>query len=129
MMNIVLDTNVLISCLINPDGNPAKILNMILNGDLFVLYDIRILDEYKKVLKREKFGFTKDLIIPFLDFIESEGINIIPNPSRVKFKDKDDKKFYEVAISGNAKYLITGNKTHFPKEKFIVNPTEFLKLI
>ena len=121
-MNIVLDTNVLVSGLLNPVGNPAKILNMILNYNLVILYDVRILDEYNRVLRRDKFGFTEDLIIPFMDFIENEGISITPNPSTVKFKDEDDKKFYETALSGNAEYLITGNKTHFPKEKFILTP-------
>ena len=32
--------------------------------------------------------------------------------------DEDDKKFYEVAVTGEADYLITGNKKHYPKEKF-----------
>jgi|WetSurMetagenome_2_1015567.scaffolds.fasta_scaffold46518_2 uncharacterized protein len=125
-MNIVLDTNVLVSGLINPDGNPAKILNLILNNELVVLYDVRILDEYNRVLRRDKFGFTEDIIKPFIDFIESEGISITPNPSSLKFKDEDDKKFYEVAISGNANYLITGNKSHFPKEKIVISQTELL---
>jgi uncharacterized protein len=125
-MNIVLDTNVLVSGLINPDGNPAKILNMVLNGEIILLYDIMILDEYRQVLRRDKFGFPEDIVEPFLDFIAGEGISVTPNPTSIKFKDEDDKKFYEVAISGNADYLITGNKIHFPREKTIISPTEFL---
>ena len=53
-MNVVVDTNVLVSGLINPDGNPARILNMILNSNLTVLFDERILSEYRNVLKKEK---------------------------------------------------------------------------
>lgn len=125
-MIAVIDTNVLVSGLINPNGIPAKIVNMMLNLDIITLYDIRILDEYSDVLKRDEFFFPDDIIIQLLDFIKNEGISVTPNPSSVKFKDEDDKKFYEAAISGNADYLITGNKTHFPKEKFIVTPAEFI---
>ncbi len=126
-MNVVVDTNVLVSGLINPDGNPAKILNMILNSNLTVLYDERILSEYKNVLKREKFNFPDDLINPLIEFIRSEGISVISEPIALKFPDEDDKKFYEIALTGKADYLVTGNKNHFPNKRFIVNPTEFLK--
>jgi len=128
-MNVVFDTNVLVSGLINLNGNPAKILNMILNSNLTVLFDERILSEYRNVLKREKFGFPDDLINPLIEFIRSEGISVISEPASLKFTDEDDKKFYEIALTGNADYLITGNKNHFPNKKFIVNPTEFLKRI
>jgi putative PIN family toxin of toxin-antitoxin system len=128
-MNVVVDTNVLVSGLINPNGNPAKILNMILNSNLTVLFDERILSEYRNVLKREKFGFSDDLINPLIEFIRSEGISVISEPAALKFTDEDDKKFYEIAITGKADYLITGNKNHFPNKKFIVNPMEFLKRI
>ena len=37
--NIVLDTNVLVSGIINPYGSPAKILNLILNGNLIINAD------------------------------------------------------------------------------------------
>jgi uncharacterized protein len=128
-MIVVIDTNVLVSGLINPEGNPAKILNMILNSNLTVLFDERILSEYRNVLKREKYGFPDDLINPLIEFIRSEGISIISEPIALKFQDEGDKKFYEVALSGKADYLVTGNKNHFPNKKFIVNPTEFLKRI
>jgi len=129
MMNVVIDTNVIVSALLNPYGNPAKILNLVINSELTFLYDVRILDEYNRILRRDKFGFARELIYPLIYFLKSEGISVTPNPSSVKFKDEDDKKFYETALSGNAEYLITGNKTHFPEEKFIVSPTEFLDFI
>ena len=56
-MKIVLDTNVLVSGLINPKGVPAKILNLMLNEKIIVLYDNRILREYETVLSRRKFRF------------------------------------------------------------------------
>jgi putative PIN family toxin of toxin-antitoxin system len=126
-MKIVLDTNVLVSGLINSGGIPAKILNLILNKKLIVLYDNRIIREYTTVLSRRKFGFEKEIIEPLIDFIKHEGRFIAANPLRIRFEDEDDKMFLEVAKSGDAKYLITGNIIHFPNEQFIVTPKEFIE--
>jgi len=126
-MKIVLDTNVLVSALINPKGMPAKILNMILNGKLITLYDNRIMGEYRVVLSREKFNFPTEIIEPLLDFIKYEGEFITSDPLKTNFTDEDDKMFLEVAISGNAEYLITGNTKHFPAEKYIVTPKVFIE--
>jgi len=125
-MKIVLDTNVLISSLLNPNGNPAKILNLILSLKIILLFDNRIINEYYNVLKREKFQFSDDLILPLMDFIKHEGIYINAEPIKKKFTDEDDKKFYEVFISSSADYLVTGNINHFPKEKLIVKPVVFI---
>jgi len=99
---------------------------MMLNYNLTVLFDERILNEYKNVLKREKFGFSDELINPLIEFIRSEDVSVISEPSALRFSDEDDKKFYEIALTGKADYLITGNKNHFPKKKFVVSPSEFL---
>ena len=38
-----------------------------------------------------------------------------------------DRAFYEVMITGEAQYLITGNSSHFPKnDKRIKSPREFV---
>jgi len=128
-VKIVLDTNVLVSSLLNPDGSPAKILNLILSEKIILLYDNRILNEYYDVLKREKFGFTDDLILPLIDYIKNECVYVNAEPVFLKLVDEDDKKFYEVFKSGKADYLVTGNLTHFPKERFIISPIDFLKKV
>jgi len=128
-MKIVLDTNVLVSGLINPKGLPANILNLILNEKIIVLYDNRILREYEAVLSLRKFRFKKEIIEPLIDFIKHEGSFIAAEPLKIKFKDEDDKMFLEVAKSGDAEYLITGNIVHFPNEQFIVTPGEFIEKI
>ncbi len=128
-MKIVLDTNVLISSLLNPNGVPAKILNLILSQKIILLFDNRILNEYYNVLKRDKFKFSDELILPLIDFMKHEGTYINAIPLKEKFTDEDDKKFYEVFISGSADYLVTGNMNHFPKDKQIVKPAVFLNYI
>ena len=125
-MKVVLDTNVLISGLINPNGMPAKIINLLINQKMILFYDNRILEEYEDVLHRDKFKFTDDIINPLLNFIKSEGQFVAADPLSTVFKDENDKMFLEVAESAHADYTITGNKNHFPKINCIVTPKEFI---
>jgi len=128
-MKIVLDTNVIISALINPNGIPAQILNLVINGKILFYYDNRILTEYSEVLRRKKFGFEEDWINAFMDFVKNEGEFVIAEPLKIIFEDEEDKKFYEVAKSGKVFYLVTGNKKHFPKDKIVITPKEFMELL
>jgi len=58
-VKVVLNTNVLLSGLLKPYGKPAAILRLVLSGALQVAYDGRILSEYRTVLLREKFHFSR----------------------------------------------------------------------
>jgi putative PIN family toxin of toxin-antitoxin system len=128
-MKIVADTNVIVSGLLNPEGKPAQILNLILNQKLILLYDNRILSEYSDVLHRKKFKFPHFLIEPIIDFVKMDGEYVAAEPVKEKLPDESDTKFLEVALTGEAKYLITGNTSHYPKMKLIKTPAEFIKII
>lgn len=117
-MKIVLDTNVLISSLLNPDGSPAGVLNLLLNGSITLLYDNRILGEYLAVLSRDKSGFRHEWIDSLIDFIRQDGEFVTADP--------DDKKFYEVLLSGDGDFLVSGNLKHFPADNRNISPGEFL---
>ena len=127
-MTVVLDTNVLVSALINPTGVPAAVLSLVLNGKLTVCYDNRILDEYREVLSRQRFHFKKSLILQLLDYIRQAGEFVAAEPLRIASVSEDDRMFYEVAMTGKAAYLITGNKRHFPSEDIVRTPKEFVDI-
>ena len=127
-MKIIFDTNVLVSALLNTNGTPAKILSLILNMKVKIAYDNRILFEYIDVISRENFGFNEEIISGLINFIKDTGEYTSADPLNTKFSDESDKKFYEVFKTANADYLITGNKKHFPKDKGIISPREFLDL-
>lgn len=127
MMKIVLDTNVLISGLLSPNGIPAQILNLIQNKKVLLLIDTRIFSEYAEVLRRPKFKFKPEWINPLLDFIRMESESVISEPVFMDFADPDDKMFWEVAKSGNALYIVSGNKRHFPQDPMVVTPAEFFE--
>ena len=127
-MTVVLDTNILVSALINPSGVPATILSLLLNGKITLLYDNRILGEYKEVLSRQKFHFKKNHILHLLDYIRYGGEFVAVEPMRVRSVSEDDRMFYEVAVSGKAKFLVTGNKKHFLNENMVKTAKEFVDL-
>jgi putative PIN family toxin of toxin-antitoxin system len=127
-MTVVLDTNVLVSALINPPGVHAAVLGLVLNGKLTVGYDNRILDEYREVLSRQRFHFKKSLILQLLDYIRQAGEFVAAEPLRIASVSEDGRMFYEVAMTGKAGYLITGNKRHFPSEEIVRTPKEFVDI-
>lgn len=126
---IVLDTNVLISALLTPFGAPARVLDAILIGVVGLLYDDRILDEYRDVLKRKKFGFASSHVDLLLDFLRTSGRRISAPPLKNRLPDPNDAPFIEVAVAGMADALVTGNRRHFPARAgiSILSPNDFLE--
>ncbi len=125
-MNIVLDTNILISAAWSPGRNASNILNAVFTKKFTICYDSRILSEYEQVFHYSKFKFNESEINAILDPIIKNGFSVIPDKiADVSFeKDESDRKFYEVAKFCNA-ILITGNLAHYPKDNDIISPAEF----
>jgi putative PIN family toxin of toxin-antitoxin system len=128
-VKIVLDTNVIVSALMNVIGIPAKILSLVLNGRVQLLYDNRIIFEYVEVLSRKEFGFSLEIINGMMDYFKHDDEFINAEYLNIKFSDETDKKFYEVYKSGKAQYLVTGNIKYFPKEDAIIIPKEFMEIL
>jgi len=128
-MRIVLDTNVLVSAILNPRGKPADILNLVLDGRVVVCYDDRIFIEYRGVLLRERFRFHPDDVESLLLFIAHAGERIVPVPRALVLPDPDDLMFYEVLSASSAKFLVTGNVKHFlaANDRRVVSPQKFLE--
>ena len=124
-MQVVIDTNVLVSALWSRNGTPARIVSMVLGGNIVPCYDYRILCEYREVLQRPKFGFSKSEVNSLLDWFESYGRSVLPESLADVFLDEADKKFYEVAKFCGA-VLVTGNLKHFPKDPLVMSVTDFL---
>ena len=131
-MKVVLDTNVVVSGLISPFGAPGEIVRMVASGALELCYDARVLSEYRSVLLRRKFSFDKAHVEDLLDQIEACGHVTTGKLLAKRLSDSDDEPFLEIALGGEAHYLVTGNLKHYPAEKRqgmrVVSPTEFLEI-
>jgi uncharacterized protein len=127
-MKIVLDTNVLVAGTLNPRGTPANILSLILNEEVSVCYDDRIINEYRGVLKRDKFRLDPATVDVLFVHIEDCGERIDAKPLAVAINDPDDVMFNEVLKSSGADFLVTGNTRHFKqiKDTRIVTPAVFM---
>lgn len=131
-MRIVIDTNVLVSGLLNPHGAPGRIVEALLLGTFTLLYDDRILSEYGEVLPRPAFGLHRSDVEMLLDAITTEGERISALPAALVLPDETDLPFLEVAISGQADALVTGNIRHFKPRRGrhdvnLVSPADFLR--
>lgn len=129
-MKVVLDTNVVVSGLLNPHGAPGNVLKLVLSRAVTICYDARLLSEYREVLLRREFGFDSAHLESILSFIEDQGMLISALPFHETLPDADDLPFLEVACSAKAEVLITGNLKHFPvskrKKQVVLSPAEFL---
>ena len=126
MTNIVLDTNVIISAVLSPAGNPAAVVSLISTTDkLQVFYSGAILDEYKRVLAYERLNIPKEKQNAVIGTLRRFGIPIEPTVSTTPMTDETDRVFYDTAKTSGA-ILITGNIRHYPAMSFIMTPTDFL---
>lgn len=130
----VVDTNVLVSALISKsiDSNPMKVFRAIVTEQIVPLYNDNdeILQEYQSVLPREKFHLDKTLIETVLKAIVTDGLCLDRTPAvDVEFPDPKDVVFYEIALSKEDSYLITGNIKHFPIRPFVVTPAEIVRIL
>ena len=132
-MKIVLDTNVLVSGILAPNGPPAAILRALLTEREALCFDERIVSEYRDVLTRAKFSFDRALVDELIGFLESAGSPTLAAPLAVELPDPWDQMFIEVALSGRADFLVTGNLKHFPEQARagvrVVSPREFLDVL
>ena len=129
-MKVVIDTNVLVSGLLSPSGAPGEIVRMFVSGNIEIVYDARIVDEYEEVLKRPKFGIEHAYVDDIIYFVEQFGYPSAGVPLRQRLPDRDDEMFLEAAVSGKADFLVTGNIGHFPAASRqgvrVVTPREFV---
>jgi putative PIN family toxin of toxin-antitoxin system len=118
-MRIVIDTNVLISALLNPGRTPDRALSAVRGRGDVVLYDARVLAEYRDVLSREKFraigvARAEALIVSLIT--QGESV-IVSEPYLKAMIDEGDRIFVEVALAGRADALATGNARDYPTDE------------
>jgi putative PIN family toxin of toxin-antitoxin system len=111
----VIDTNVVVSGLLNPHGASARGLDAVLDGRVKLVYDARILAEYRDVLRRARLKLAPDKITAFLNGLQSQMI-VTPSPLAAAGPDVDDIVFVEVALATGDKTIVIGNLADYPPE-------------
>ena len=131
MIYAVIDTNVLVSALItkNPEAATTKVVRLLLDNGFLPMYDADIIAEYEDVLHRSKFPILPEVADALISYIVEHGVE----SSRVNFDepmpDEDDRVFYEVTLSKEDSFLVTGNLKHYPTSPRVITPAEFINII
>ena len=129
---LILDTNVLVSGLLNPAGAPADVLRLVLAGHVRLAHDARIVAEYEAVLHRPRLRLDPALTAILLRGLTAEGVIVAGVPLRHRLPDRDDEPFLEVCLAaGPGAALLTGNLRHYPEPAragaVVLGPREWLE--
>ena len=115
MKQLVIDTNVVVSGLLNPHGPSARVLDAVLDGRVKLVYDARILAEYRDVLHRPRLKLVPEKIEAFLNGLRGQMM-VTPRALAVAAPDSDDIVFVEAALATTDRTIVTGNLAHYPPE-------------
>lgn len=132
MQKIVIDTNVIVSSLIQR-SYPFKIVyELLLDNKFDICVSEELMSEYYEVLNRPKFSRFPDFLSKakiLLAEIESKALKFEPKLKLNLISDIDDNMILELAVECSANFIITGNSNDFTfseyKQTKILSPKEY----
>jgi len=111
-LRVVLDTNLYVSALWNPQGVPAQVVAAYQAGRFTLVASTPMLVEVETVLRRAKFArrFTETRITDLLNLLQT-GAELVPVAGTLQIcRDPKDDMVIETAVSGRADAVVTGDK-------------------
>lgn len=131
MIYAVIDTNVLVSALIthNPQAATSTVVGLMLQGTFTPLYDGDVIEEYREVLHRDKFKLLPGVVDSLISYIIEHGVEMSRTAFPEPMPDEDDRVFYEIALTNEDSFLVTGNSKHYPNTPQVISPSEFLNVV
>jgi len=130
-LRLVLDTNVLVSAALKPEGLQRTTLLLATTKPARFYVSAPILEEYAEVLSRPELVIRRGLRLQLLQLIKNRSHLIVPSRRLDVTSDPDDNIFLECADAARADYLVTGNQKHFPpfwKSTKIITARDFINL-
>ena len=136
-MRAVIDTSVLVSALISPQGTTGSVLKSLRDGLFTVVYSSETIMEAVEVLGRDKFRqkyhIEPDDISALVNLIRLRGEAVCVNQKVAECRDPKDDKFLEAALGGNADCIVSGDQDLLsmnPDRSIpIVSPAVFLGML
>jgi len=107
----VIDPNVWVFALINPDGAPARVARAVAEGRVSAVLTEHLLDELAGVLLRPRFRrwFTVADAAAFVEALRSHGdVRDSPGPPSQAVRDPDDDYLVALAEAADA-VIVTGD--------------------
>ncbi len=115
-MRAVIDTNIFLAGLLNTEGGAAKIIPAFQEGEFDLVVTPEVFDEYVRVLHLFDNAIPASQSEDLLELVFEKAVKVRPAAARGLCADADDEKFISAALAGQAAFLVTKNKKHFPKE-------------
>ena len=132
MQKVIIDTNVLVSALIQRNYPNFILYHCVLENLVQICISDDLFKEYLDVLNREKFSKYPDFVNKaefILAQIDTKATKFYPTQKIYLIKDKDDNKLLELAVESKADFIITGNTNDFTMSDYkgtkIVTPKEY----
>ncbi len=110
---VVLDTNVVVSCLVFGGGDAAVLRRAWQAGLCIPLASTATVQELMRVLAYPKFRLSatdqQELLADYLPHIEVVHMPLLP-PATPPCRDAHDVPFLQLAVAGKAKVLVSGDR-------------------
>lgn len=108
---VVIDTNVWVSAFLNPEGFPARLIQIGKTGDFSMVGSLPILDELQEVLLRPRImkirGSTATDVEAYMAGVAAT-VQLVPVSGELRLcRDPDDDMILETAVQGNATCLVS----------------------
>ena len=131
MIYAVIDTNVFVSAYLthNFESSTSKVVTHLMQGKIKLLYNEEIMAEYEDVLSRPHLHISSAEREALFAYIHKNGVLTERTNFDELFIDEDDRVFYEVALSEEDSFLVTGNLKHYPIDPRVVTPAQMIEIL
>lgn len=133
-MKVVLDTNVFISGIFWEGNYCSQIITLWKEGKIILVSSEECIEELIETLRDFKIQMPEEMIQAWQSLILRNSF-IVSSTEKISLivDDPEDNKFFEVAITGNAQYVISQDKHLLEVKEYmgiqVLKPLEFLTLI
>ena len=135
MQSVILDTNIVVSALIQRSYPHYIVYEYAMNGQMELCLSEELMKEYCDVLSRPKFARIPDFVSNaaiVLKRFENIGTFYKPKIKLEILKDVSDNKLLELADESKADFLVTGNSLDFTIQHYkntqILSPRSFWEI-
>lgn len=119
MFRAVFDTNVLVSGILYA-GKSKLLIDAVLGGKITLVLSTQLIQEFKRVIARDKFKLSKDQQDEFINFIVMiSDIVRIKSRFRVVMEDPNDNAVLRTAYDGRVHCIVLGDEHLLSLKEFM----------